>query len=73
MLKRAVNAQTHALRSHNWGQFGALLHRIRVWQKGFFAAQRREYNPIVVGVRLAVAGLTSSTSDKGSKARRVAI
>ena len=31
MLKRAVNAQLHALRSQNWGQFGGLLHRIKVW------------------------------------------
>jgi len=31
VLKRAVNAQLHALRSQNWGQFGGLLHRIKVW------------------------------------------
>ena len=31
MLKRAVNARLYARRSHNWGQFGELLHRMKVW------------------------------------------
>jgi hypothetical protein len=31
VLKRAVNARLHALRSHKLGQFGELLHKMKVW------------------------------------------
>jgi len=31
VLKRAVNAQLHALRSYKRGQFGRLLHKMKVW------------------------------------------
>jgi hypothetical protein len=31
VLKRAVNARLHALRSHKRGQSGGLLHKMKVW------------------------------------------
>ena len=41
MLKRAVNAPLHALRSHKRGQFGGLLHKMRVWATGGGAGMGR--------------------------------
>jgi hypothetical protein len=34
VLKRAVNARLHALRSQKRGQFGGLLHKMKVWATG---------------------------------------
>jgi len=65
VLKRAVNARLHALRSHKRGQFVGLLHKMKVLATGGGASIRGAIALLFAegGVRVVIPGRRSEPLD----------
>ncbi len=65
MLKRAVNARLHALRSHKRGQFGRPLHKMKVLATGGGAGFGRAIELLFAegGARVVITGRRSEPLD----------